>query len=432
MGTQVSSALIRGDGTIEIAVMFNNLRLGLVVAGLLALFASPACAKVETTNLTDVLAKSETIAIVKVVEFPGGGAPRKRRFNVLRVLKGHLDTAEKEVSYAPNEYLAGQAGEFVAFLDSGQKWRFTAAPLGGRNVESGLLLVHGFFHEGAHLVTPGMLSLAQLTEYLKSGRLVYSFSGPVWFPQHGKFPWAPSGVQLEGTYDAVRNRAHVTGLGQLAGFASEPSIDMTPWAQKPELHLRYSGRGDRPLEIRGEVQGLDPKTGALIARFAVIAPEVLSAAILKKYLADARLGPCYYKFRLRCLATKDYPKLDLSLTFDDDPPCRLEGWGSDPLEIQSTGDVETAQSHWVWRVETMAREGRSVVLDFNFLTPTRAKDAHWWKALGGWGLQSELLYGVNSAPVRGTVSFNDGKTLRAITSFSVDVDPVAFGSAYGK
>jgi hypothetical protein len=413
-------------------VMLDNLRLGLVVAGLLALFASPAWAKVQSTNLTDVLAKSETIAIVKVVEFPGGEALRKPRLNVLRVLKGHLDAGEQEVSYAQDEYPAQQAGEFVAFLDSRRKWRFTAAPLGGRNVESDLLLVYGFSHEGAHLVSPGILSLAQLTEYLKSGRLVYSFSGPVWFPQHGKFPWAPSGVRIKGTYDAVRNRAHVIGLGKLAGFPSEPSIDMTPWAQKPELHLRYSGRGNRPLEIRGEVQGLHPRTGALIARFAVSAPEVLREAILKRYLADTRLGPCYYKFPLRCRATKDYPKLDLSLTFDADPPCRLEGWGSGPLEIQSTGAVETAESHWVWRVETVAREGRTVVLDFNLLTPTKAKDAHWWKALGGWGLQSELLYALNSAPVRGTLSLNDGKTLRAITSFSVDLDPVTFGPVHGE
>ena len=80
----------------------------------------------------------------------------------------------------------------------------------------------------------------------------------------------------------------------------------------------------------------------------------------------------------------------------------------------------------------MPHDGRTVVLDFNLLTPTKAKGAQWWEIVGGGGLQSELLYGLNSAPVRGTLSLNNGKTLRAITSFSVDVDPVAFGPVNGK
>lgn len=416
---------------IGVAVMFRTFRSGLPFAAVLFLSASPAWAEIQVTKLTDVLAQSETIAIVRLLDLPGAGAPRKPRLNVLRVLKGHFGTGEQEVNFSEYEYPDRQPGEFVAFLDNDRKWRFTAAPVWGKNVDSDLLLVYGFTYRDSHLVSPGLLSLAQLTAYLKTGRLDYSFSGPVWFPQHGKINWAPSDLRIEGTYDAVKNTAHVTGLGQLVGLPSEPSVNMALRANQPSLRLTYSGRGNRQLEIRGGVEGLQ-RTGGLVARFAVTVPGVLTEATLKKYLADPRLGRCSYKFRLRCLATKDYPKLDLSLTLHGDFDDRLEGWGGGPLEIDSAGPRETTESHWVLRVETMAREGRSVVLDFNLLTPTKAKDAHWWKMLGGWGLQSELLYGLNSAPVRGTLSLNDGKTLRAITSFSVDVDPVAFGCAYGK
>jgi hypothetical protein len=206
----------------------------------------------------------------------------------LRVLKGQLQTGEQAVNFAEYEYPGGPRCEFVAFLDRQRKWRFTAAPLYGKNVDSDLLLFCGFASRDAHWVSPGFLSLAQLTAYLKTGKLVYSFSGPVWFPQHGKIPWAPSRLQIEGTYDAVGKSAHVTGFGRLAGFPAEPSINLTTRAEMPRLRLTYSDRGDRPFEITGVVEGLDRKTGALIARFAVTQPEVLTAATLRKYLDDPR------------------------------------------------------------------------------------------------------------------------------------------------
>jgi hypothetical protein len=407
--------------------MFDTFRFGLMLAGLLVFSASPAWAEPTSTELRDAVAKSETIAIVKLVELPGERSPRKPRLNVLRVLKGHLQTGEQEVNFAEYEYPDGPRCEFVAFLDKERRWRFTAAPLQGKNVDSDLLLVFGFASRDAHWVSPGFLSLAQLTAYLKTGRLVYSFGGPVWFPQHGKIPWAPSRVRIEGTYDAVGKSAHVTGLGRLAGFPAEPSISLTTRAEMPRLRLTYSDRGDRPLEIRGVVEGLDRKNGALIARFAVVAPDVLTEATLRKYLDDPRLGRCIYKFRVHCLATKDFPKRELVLNLDRDPADTLEGWGSGPLEIDRAGPVETTESHWVLRVETQAREGQTVVLDFNLGSPTKEKDALSWALRGRGGLQSELLYELDAAPVHGTLWLNDGKELRKITSFSVDVDPVAFG-----
>jgi hypothetical protein len=409
--------------------MFDTLRLGLLLAGLVTISASPAWAKGPTTELRDAVAQSETIAIVKDVGLPGEGSPRKARLYVLRVLKGHLQTGEQEVNFAEYEYPDGPRGEFVAFLDKERRWKYTAAPVLGRNVDSDLLLLYGFAHR--NVISPGFFSLAQLRTYLKTGRLVYSFSGPVWFPQHGKFPWAPSGLRIEGTYDAIRNSGHVTGHGQLAGFPAEPSIDMTTRLEIPMLRLTYSDRGDRPLEIGGVVEGLDQKTGALIARFAVGAPDVLTEATFRKYLADPRLGRCTYKFRLHCLATKDFPKRDLLLNLDGDSPGPLEGWGSGPLEIDNAG-VEDSESPAGWRVVFKAREGRTVVLDFDVAEPTDGENDHWWRLVGRWSLQSGLLYRRNSAPVHGTLWLNDGKGLRKITSFSADVEPVTFGPVHGK
>ncbi len=371
---------------------------------------------------------------------------------MLRVLKGHLATGEQEVSYREYDYPRREPGEFVAFLDKERNWIFTAAPLRGRKVDAGLLRVSAFDLVFAPTVSPEGLSLAQLAAYLKTGKLFYSFRGRVWFPEHGKSGWVPSDMRIEGSYEVVTKSVRVTGLGQLAGagFLAEPSIDMTKRDDNLVLQLTYSNRGDRPLRIRGEVEGLDQKTGALVARFVVTTPDVLNEATLKKYLTDKRLGRCSYAFRLRCLATKDYPNLDLVLILDGDN--RVEGFGSSPLEIdtadltiesrvgtesfgmlrdvpgQASSPIADAPSNGVLRVVTEARRGQTVVLDFYIAKSTKDNDVPPQEFIWERAFKSVLLYRVNSGPVHGTVSLYDGKALRPITKFSVDISPVAFGT----
>src|SRR5580704_13348096 len=96
--------------------MFNRFRIGLLLAGLVILSASPVWGS-GFIKLTEIFAKSETVAIVKLVKPPPLEGPRKARLNVLRVLKGHLATGEQEVSYAEYEHPEPETGEFVAFLD---------------------------------------------------------------------------------------------------------------------------------------------------------------------------------------------------------------------------------------------------------------------------------------------------------------------------
>ncbi|HEX4073340.1 MAG TPA: hypothetical protein VHX68_19320 [Planctomycetaceae bacterium] len=309
-----------------------------------------------------------------------------------------------------------------------------------------MLLISGCYEFGAEFVTPGFITLAQLKGYLKDGTLHYSFGGPVWFPQQGKNSWKPGSLRINGTYDAVNNTAHVRGLGKLAGFPVEPIVFVDSSSGKDGLiHLVYSRRGDRPLKITGMVEGLDVKTGAINARFAVVAPDVLTQARLEKYLGDSRLGHCYYSFRLHCAATKEYPQLgDLSLTLEKE--CGtvgyLEGWGRESLEIGATsfhGPMQFTQSvsgkvpapvdnapDWVLRMQIPARTGQELVLDFEIGKPSDDKD------IFRWTFQSQLLYRVYSGPVRGTLHLFDGKQLRRITTFSIEIASVEFGRIYDK
>jgi hypothetical protein len=431
--------------------MITARRLWFVFLAILLSFSGRrAWAKTQVISFKDALAQSESIAIVKFVEFPkanparGKNRPSQVKLEVLRVLKGSLRVGEQDVNF--EDVPRREPGEFVAFLDRGRAWRFVAVPLAGDKVNSEVLLISGCYEFGAEYVTPGLITLAQLMGYLKEGTLHYSFGGPIWFPQNGKKSWKPSSLRINGTYDAVNNSARVTGLGKLAGFPVEPIVSVDYRGDKGgQVHLVYSRRGDRPLEITGLVEGLDVKTGAINARFAVVAPDVLTQARLEKYLADSRLGHCYYSFRLRCAATKEYPQLrDLSLTLEKESGTigYLEGWGRESLEIGASsfhGPMQSTVSvggkvpapvdnapDWVLRMQIPARTGQELVLDFEIGKPSDNKD------IVRWMFQSELLYRVYSGSLRGTLHLFDGKKLRTVTTFSVEIASVEFGRIYDK
>jgi hypothetical protein len=402
----------------------------LLLAGLLSLVATPAWAEPRCTDFKDVIAQSATIAIVTLLDLPSRSPilAKSRSFmatlDVLKVLKGNLKPGTQKVRFA--DYPHGAAGEFVAFIDKAGIWKFTAAPLNATSVESDVLVISGFYDWNAHFVTPGFLTLAQLKTYLKDGSLLYTFRGHVWFPQPGKPSWKPSALRIDGTYNAVSNSAHVIGFDKLAGFPAEPKVHLTSFFPRKGacLDLEYSRRGDRPLEIMGNVEGVDQKSRAILARFAITSPDVLTKASLDDYLADSRRGHCYYACRLHCDPTKNESKTsDLVLTLEKESGTigHLEGWGNAPLEVDGMEHIENLfAGGQVLKMVIPTKPDHDLILAFDLGRPSDGKDTFRWT------FQNELLYCVYTSPVHGTLQLRDGKKLRTIRTFSVTLDPVAF------
>jgi hypothetical protein len=180
----------------------------------------------------------------------------------------------------------------------------------------------------------------------------------------------------------------------------------------------------------------------MLARFVVETPDALNAETLQKYLADAQLGPCYYKLRLHCARSQQYPKLkDLVLTVDPSrvPYKTLDGWDGVLLEVIATA-YDGPQFHegvsnrkipavigkafaadWGFRVLVPANANQYLMLGFDIGQPRKASNI--FEGI----FKDRLLYSVYSAPTRGTLQLYDGKTWHHLTTFTVDLDPVAFG-----
>jgi hypothetical protein len=430
------------------AALFNapSTAILLAITALAIAAASPAYAKPMSTSFQDAIAASETIAIVRLVELPPSvdrNTPLrpKATLDVVQVLKGRLKLGKQQVGF--DDYPKGAPGEFIAFLDKNRVWRFTARPLSGKKVESDVLGMEGFYDWNAHFVFPGLITLEQLKTYLKDGTLRYSIEGPIWFPQRGDPAWKASGIRIKLTYDAVKKQASVTGLPKLAGLPAEQTVWIVYDHFERQVALTYSDRLHRPLEFVGQVESLDRKSGTMLARFIVEQPKVLDADTLQNYLADPRLGHCYYKYRLHCAANKQYPKLkELVLTLEQEIGTigTLDGWDGGALEISQAmyngpnsysgsfvrevpvAIVEALADDWFLRMVMPTNANQYLMLAFDIGKPRQRPEILEITP------KNALLYHAYGAPTRGTLQLHDGKAWHEVTTFTVDLDPVAFGT----
>ena len=160
-------------------------------------------------------------------------------------------------------------------------------PISGKPADWDVLSICGFFSHNAHLVTPGLVTAAQLRAYVASKSLQYAFRGNVYFPNSGKPGWKASRLELSGTYDAIAKTAQVKGFPALAIFPTQPEVRVWSHRDDHSLTLEYRKDGDRRLEFPGTVMGADAKTGEFLVKFAASEPTLLTADGLKTYSGES-------------------------------------------------------------------------------------------------------------------------------------------------
>ena len=270
------------------------------ISVLLALLAAqPLAAEPMTTTLAKMVQRSRQIVVARYLGPESPKAIGSYRLEVLEVLKGAPTwTGLRIVGRAHGRPTVKLNARCVAFIDEQGRFHWAASPRAGFSLQTGPLLLEGFYDFNAYLVSPGIISLAQLRRYLqRPTRLSYRFKGPLLFWDPRARRPLPSSIVLTVTSDWVRGVATISGLPLAAtqrwGKAPRVAINHL-FARDLEVSLKRSWPG--PLVLRGKIDGVD-KAG-FRAHFWVVMPLLLRKSDFDAYLAGRAISHSYSVLRL--------------------------------------------------------------------------------------------------------------------------------------
>ena len=277
-----------------------------LACGLLA-DASRSSAEPKSIGFSKMVDGAEVIAVAR---FPGKWSPGEWRIDrknggsleleLSRIIKGNLKPGRYRVYYDDGPHVSGN-GEFVVFLGKGMCWRFAAYPIFEENtVADGVLRIAGFYDYNAYMVSPGLVTLAQIETFVKDQTLTYTVRGPLYFPKRGQAAWEASRLEVEVSYDARTGKAAVHGLPELNGFPAQPTAWVSPFYGSNWIRVTFFAMPDSHLTIEGQVQSANPQTGTIQAKFFVTDPTVVTLEEFEDYLSDPLKGRCYSTISMIC------------------------------------------------------------------------------------------------------------------------------------
>ncbi len=261
-----------------------------VIFGLAAL--SPTAARAEP-SLSTLSAIERGSTLVAIVRFAGPAIPRATGYDfvVERALRGSATpSATIHVNRSPDGHAYLSPGtRVVAFVDASGTWNAYASVLAGPSLEDGVLRLQGFDDFDAHLVTPGVMTLAQLEASVRGAPVAWTFRGKVLLATPSGL--APSSIEV--TARAPSNA--VAGMPRIAGFPS-PTVAVDSWGD-PAVSITWNRDLGRPLVLEGTPVGKNAD-GSIAVEYRASYPGLLTEADFRRYLGDARLGHPYYTLRV--------------------------------------------------------------------------------------------------------------------------------------
>jgi hypothetical protein len=383
----------------------------------LAWSAGEISAAPKHTTFQDVMAQSTTIAVARYVNGPPNGQkPKVCALELLDVLKGDIQPGRLNVTFEDNPFVSRDFPEFLVFLTKDCVWRFVAVPLvKGGKVDEGALDLHGFYDFNAHFVTPGLVTRKQLETYIKDGTLVYTFRGPLYFPVKGEVAWKPSAIEIEGTYDALKESGRVNGLPPVRGLPVVPAFEISAW-HGAGVGLEFTGP-NRRLHLLGNVASLERKTDTLLLKWFATAPDFLTQKDFESYLTDPTKVDSHYRVTLTCQPAngKDKPKMLTLKLGESGRTGHLEGWTDKPLAANGSSWTAKGIEYTV-----PLPEGEDLVVHIDYLPlPAGAE-------IMTWTFQNGLLYRLYSGDLAGSLLLRKNKEDRLHATCTATLEGISY------
>jgi hypothetical protein len=259
-------------------------RVGFFLILTLVSIAGPASTVPMYTSLAKVRAESRSVVIGRI-----RSAQHSLAIEVERVLRGAGKPGLMPVQHSPDGRVSVSSDRLVAFVDRQGALRWVGQLLAGPSLERGVLRLSGFYDHGPHVVSPGVMSMAELTRYLATQRLNQVIQIRLAFPD-GQGGLRPSAQRFRVRLSARSRQAKVSGL-RLSCLAGPPSLVSTDWG-KFRMDLTSScpaaTSSARLLSLRGRFTGLSRRTGALLVE-AFPAYPFLYASEFQRFAQDASI-----------------------------------------------------------------------------------------------------------------------------------------------
>jgi hypothetical protein len=187
----------------------------------------------------------------------------------------------------PEGHVTVDGERVVAFVDAKNQLRWIGRKLAGPDLEHGVLQLSGFFDFNAHVVRPGMMTLAQLRAYLATGAMKTPIAATIAFPDgHG-------GTRASARHFTV-DWDPFARTGTVSGFAPACLAFTTIFGMEwGKIELVFSdtcnyGSKSRSLTLQGTPTGADA-TGALTVDVLPTAP-LLEESEFDPYVNDGHVA----------------------------------------------------------------------------------------------------------------------------------------------
>jgi hypothetical protein len=210
------------------------------------------------TDLATVKKDATTIVIGTVVP-----SQTDIVFDVDKVIRGNAKTGKMTLKESPDGHVFVDTGvRVIAFVDGSGAFRWVGSRIAGGTIENGVIQLSGFFDWNAHVVSPGIMTLAQLEKYLAGSALDQTFAATLSFMDSRGNLARSSRTFTVHTDHTANTQPQVRGLG----FAclGSPHVDLD-WGQfgvrLTDTCPQASGRW-KSLELEGTYTGVDA-TGAI-------------------------------------------------------------------------------------------------------------------------------------------------------------------------
>jgi hypothetical protein len=256
-----------------------------------ALTGAPRVDAGPITSPLSVLRKAAHLVVIGRVDYVGS----KIAIDVEKVVHGIGSAGRLEVTTDHQASSDVKEGErTVLVVDDKGVLRYAGSLLVGPSVEAGVLHLRGFYDHADHGVTPGILSLDQLTSYLRYGTLAQQVDATLAFPdEKGGREISPSRFTV--SWDPLEGRVGVMQL-PAACLEGKPTLAVSSEGGG-KVTLRFvadcpSGKSpdvDRGLVLAGRLSGVDPTTGVFTAELSPVDP-YLSAKDFALFAKDPAIA----------------------------------------------------------------------------------------------------------------------------------------------